>query len=474
MVSAASRPDSTAPRIPSPLCGHARPAASPTSSAPASRTRRCASSQTRYACPRQGRDAPRGTSPIDGEKRLEPLGRCRQRVPAEAAEPDVQPVVLPDAPSIAREVAAEIQRRRLRLGREGRARPIRNSATCATTRAPRARDSDGPLSRRATGHRCPPAPTIIGAATRRSRSSGAFPPKARDGRAEAQPRARPPQQVVVEFRAPNADAHRLAVRRLDFPRAPDHPDAKSGERLERPPRRYSSTSSSRSATTCGVSHPAHGLSRGNAARVHRPRTSSPAADQGASARRPRGPSADDENVATVHGISHSQLPRVHGSALLPPRANTTWKSCIDPVVNAACEPARYSRHARTNDSSNIADTRGAAVLEALAPMLERLRVVQPEVLDVGDREPLRFEHALADLAKRRRIRAGKDPLDDPRIERRRPVAADEMQQRAALPRSASGRSRRQARRSRAGRRARACRSTRTRRSRPAPRGSRPR
>jgi hypothetical protein len=27
-------------------------------------------------------------------------------------------------------------------------------------------------------------------------------------------------------------------------------------------------------------------------------------------------------------------------ALLAPRANTTWNSCIVPVVNAACDPAR--------------------------------------------------------------------------------------------------------------------------------------
>ncbi len=68
----------------------------------------------------------------------------------------------------------------------------------------------------------------------------------------------------------------------------------------------------------------------------------PVTAQVASARGPGGASADDYDVA-----------RVHGTFMLPLRAKTTWNSCIHPEANAACDPARYSRQARTNRSSNI-------------------------------------------------------------------------------------------------------------------------
>src|SRR5262245_13319958 len=60
--------------------------------------------------------------------------------------------------------------------------------------------------------------------------------------------------------------------------------------------------------------------------------------------------------------------------------------------------------------------------ETLEPVVQGLRVVEAEVLDVQNRKPLRLEHVLRDLAQRRRVAAGEDALADPGIERGRLVA----------------------------------------------------
>src|SRR5262245_43396346 len=70
--------------------------------------------------------------------------------------------------------------------------------------------------------------------------------------------------------------------------------------------------------------------------------------------------------------------------------------------------------------------------ETLQPVLERLRVVEAEVLDVQNGQPLRLEHELRDLAQRRRVAAGENALSDPGIEGRGLVAPDEVQQAAAV------------------------------------------
>ena len=100
------------------------------------------------------------------------------------------------------------------------------------------------------------------------------------------------------------------------------------------PRRYSSMSRFKSVTTCGVIHPAQTLSRGNTA-ASTTITSRPA-------RRSAHAQVDPAGPPPTMSASHEriQLGRVHGISLLLPRANTTWNSCIVPVMNAACDPAR--------------------------------------------------------------------------------------------------------------------------------------
>ena len=47
----------------------------------------------------------------------------------------------------------------------------------------------------------------------------------------------------------------------------------------------------------------------------------------------------DQRVAGVHQAVRPST-RVHGILFVPLRAKTIWNSCIDPVANAACDPAR--------------------------------------------------------------------------------------------------------------------------------------
>jgi hypothetical protein len=56
----------------------------------------------------------------------------------------------------------------------------------------------------------------------------------RRGSPQCQPRARPPQQVLVELTPPDAEAHRRVVSRLDRMIPADKADAESREGLERP------------------------------------------------------------------------------------------------------------------------------------------------------------------------------------------------------------------------------------------------
>src|SRR4029453_14074832 len=74
------------------------------------------------------------------------------------------------------------------------------------------------------------------------------------------------------------------------------------------------------------------------------------------------PAADHEDVTGLHsrGAPGQSLVRVQGIALGPLRANTTWNSCSDPVMNATSDPARYRSHARRKVSSNISVTRSEA------------------------------------------------------------------------------------------------------------------
>ena len=75
---------------------------------------------------------------------------------------------------------------------------------------------------------------------------------------------------------------------------------------------------------------------------------------------------------------------------------------------------------------------GLVPFEPLAPVAQRERVVQAQVLDVEHAEVRRPQHASADFVQRRRVRVRKDVPADPAIELARLVAADEVQQPAAV------------------------------------------
>ena len=67
-----------------------------------------------------------------------------------------------------------------------------------------------------------------------------------------------------------------------------------------------------------------------------------------------GTTADDYDLGVSHGVAAYvgyMNSRVSGMELFSCLVNSTWKSCIEPVSKPAIEPARYSRHIRTNDSS---------------------------------------------------------------------------------------------------------------------------
>ena len=126
------------------------------------------------------------------------------------------------------------------------------------------------------------------------------------------------------------------------PSAADQPDAESGDRLKRPA----------VAVVVGIElEVVDDLRRDPAGAdlVARKRRAVDDDDVEAGlAQRPRArrsgrAAADDHDVAGDPRFGRSEfqpLTRVQGMALLLPRANTTWNSCIEPVVNAACEPAR--------------------------------------------------------------------------------------------------------------------------------------
>src|SRR5205823_3524624 len=72
--------------------------------------------------------------------------------------------------------------------------------------------------------------------------------------------------------------------------------------------------------------------------------------------RPRRAAAGDDDVHVAHQRSSASSEytsaRVQRTVPDEDGANSTWKSCSDPTVNAASEAVRYSRHARQNASPN--------------------------------------------------------------------------------------------------------------------------
>src|SRR5215831_8786916 len=73
----------------------------------------------------------------------------------------------------------------------------------------------------------------------------------------------------------------------------------------------------------------------------------------------------------------------------------------------------------------LPDYRVEDALEARQPMLQCLRVVQAKVFDVEHAEALWLE-GLHRLANRWSIASGKDALTNPHVQRRGPIASNEM------------------------------------------------
>jgi len=93
------------------------------------------------------------------------------------------------------------------------------------------------------------------------------------------------------------------------------------------------------------------------------------------------------------------------------RANTAWNSCSWPVVKAPSDPTRYSRQERTNDSAEHVVYLRDGGLEPLQPVLQRLGIVQAQVLHIQNGEINRLEIRIIypGLAGRRREDVALDP-----------------------------------------------------------------
>ena len=162
--------------------------------------------------------------------------------------------------------------------------------------------------------------------------------------AEFQTRAGSAQQIVVELAAPDAVADDAVVADVSRQRSTHDADAKSGDGLQRAPEAVLAQ------VQLEIVDGLWGDPAGADLVARKGRTipddyveAGPAKPPGA--RRPRGATADDDDVMELHVVSRGiqarqAASRVQGIALLPPLANTTWKSCIAPVVNATCDPAR--------------------------------------------------------------------------------------------------------------------------------------
>src|SRR6202040_4043427 len=146
---------------------------------------------------------------------------------------------------------------------------------------------------------------------------------------------RPRQQIVIEFATANAEADRAAVSRLHLAAPPDDPDAKSGDRLERPSLPVLLGIEAQFSDDLGCDPSGADLVTRKRRHVHDHHVETRLTELPRAGRACRS-TADDQRVACIHG-SYCPIPaRVLGKGSLAPRANTTWKSCIVPTVNAAC------------------------------------------------------------------------------------------------------------------------------------------
>ena len=225
---AASRPDSIAGRIPSPLSGYASPAASPIVSAPGATIGRLPAPEARYAWPRHRTGPPALTVPRRSSQRDELADVAVEVAAIAAADADVEVVALGDTPPVPFEIAAEDTAPAPRSPATP-CSPTRNSASLATTGVV---VSAPPRRCRATGQKCPPAPMTIGA----SIASLAIqveprPPQAFDRRLLEHPRAGTAQKKGIELASANRVADNAWIPRLEQ-RGAEHAGTEGGDLLQ--------------------------------------------------------------------------------------------------------------------------------------------------------------------------------------------------------------------------------------------------
>src|SRR5262245_8909292 len=170
------------------------------------------------------------------------------------------------------------------------------------------------------------------------------------------------------------------------------------------PRAYSSRSSERSVTTCGVIQPAHTLSRGNTA-LSTTTTSAPASRSLRAQEDPPGPpptirtsqvsirtkcpTRDSQSAHTSPWDLVALFPREHHlKQLHPPGSKGHLRACEIQAPGAHEHLVEHPRH----------DIR--RVVEAVQPVVERFLVVQAKVLDVEHRKFSRRQHLLEHFAER--------------------------------------------------------------------------
>ena len=196
------------------------------------------------------------------------------------------------------------------------------------------------------------------------------------------------------------------------------PTRKPGDRLKRPARAVvAQRSRSRSATACGVIQPAQTLYRAESGPGPRRRRQAGAAEP-PGARRTRRVHLRRSGHRGAPSLSSGQARRDSRNRVAAAgEGYKTWNSCIVPVrerrprAGRVEPPGADERARRTSRRPSPAD----ASSKRCQPVVERLRVVQAEVLDV-ESPTGRTARAMCseDLAQRRRIGARKDPLADPR------------------------------------------------------------
>ena len=222
--------------MPSPLCGYASPAASPTRRTPSPTGVRGEEPRRRYACPGQRVATSRGILPAARSQSTNCRACARQAMGVLAAEADVQVVPLAEAPAVAPQVGAEEELGRVAADRAGGAVQARLDLLGGDDRL---------RPRRAVEEARHGTEVSAGSDHHRSLQAvvrhplAAAPLEPGQGLADVEARAGALEQVAVELAPPDAVAHRLREARLHLGAGAVRAEpagAEAGDRLQRPSR----------------------------------------------------------------------------------------------------------------------------------------------------------------------------------------------------------------------------------------------